>query len=133
MVVGEGGRSTGVLLYHKITEYGIKCRMHAHHVAPRAPPGRGELYRRRTLFLDDFPIFFYPNEAWTHPPIFVGIFGIFFNFAKPLSMFTFNCVKCCKNSSLPQSVQKSWHVSAVLVKMPLKEDVIRKIEISQLK
>ena len=48
-------------------------------------------------------------------------------------MFTFNCVKCCKNSSLPQSVQKSWHVSAVLVKMPLKEDVIHRIEISQLK
>ena len=66
----EGGRIRGVLLYyHKITEYGIKCCMHAHHVVPRAPPGRGELYRRKTLFLADFPIFyFYPNGTWTHPP-----------------------------------------------------------------
>ena len=50
--------------------------MHAHHVAPCALPSRGELYRRKTLFLDDFPIFFYPNETWTHPPSF-NFFGIF--------------------------------------------------------
>ena len=57
------------MYYHKITEYGIKCCMHAHHGVPRAPPGRGELYRRKTLFLADFPIFFYyPNGTWTHPP-----------------------------------------------------------------
>ena len=46
---------------------------------------RGELYRRKTIFLDDFPIFFYPNETWTHPPT-SNFFGFleFFNFAKPL-------------------------------------------------
>ena len=75
------------MYYHKITEYGIKCCMHAHHVAPRAPPGRGELYRRKTLFLADFPIFFYyPNWTWTHPPtskLFLDFWN-FFNFAKPL-------------------------------------------------
>ena len=76
------------MYYHKITEYGIKCCMHAHHVAPRAPPGWGELYRRKTLFLADFPIFFYyPNGTWTHPPtskLFLDFWN-FFNFAKPLS------------------------------------------------
>ena len=65
------------MYYHKITEYGIKCCMHAHHVAPRAPPSRGELYRCKTLFLDDFPFFFYPNGTLD--------FWNFFNFAKPLS------------------------------------------------
>ena len=79
------------MYYHKITEYGIKCLMHAHHVAPRAPPNRGELYRRKTLFLDDFPIFFfYPNGTWTHPPtskLFLDFWN-FFNFAKPLSYTT---------------------------------------------
>ena len=48
---------------------------------------RSELYRRKTLFLDDFPIFFfYPNETWTHPPTsnFFLDFWNFFNFAKPL-------------------------------------------------
>ena len=63
------------------------AEMHAHHVAPRAPPSRGELYRRKTLFLDDFPIFFfYPNGTWTHPPtskLFLDFWN-FFNFAKPL-------------------------------------------------
>ena len=55
-------------------------------MAPRTPPCRGELYRRKTLFLDDFPIFFYPNETWTHPlPIFWDFWN-FFNFAKPLSL-----------------------------------------------
>ena len=76
------------MYYHKITEYEIKCRMHAHHVAPCAPSSRGELYRRKTLFLDDFPIFFYyPNGTWTHPPtskLFLDFWN-FFNFAKPLS------------------------------------------------
>ena len=61
--------------------------MHAHHVAPCAPPSRGELYRCKTLFLDDFPIFFfYPNGTWTHPPtskLFLDFWN-FFNFAKPL-------------------------------------------------
>ena len=74
------------MYYHKITEYGIKCCMHAHHVAPRAPPSRGELYRRKTLFLDDFPIFFL--SKWDlDPPTsnFLGDFLNFFNFAKPLS------------------------------------------------
>ena len=76
-----------VLYYHKITEYEIKCCMHAHHGAPRAPPSRGELYRHKTLFLDDFPIFFYyPNGTWTHPPtskLFLDFWN-FFNFAKSL-------------------------------------------------
>ena len=71
------------MYYHKITEYEIKCCMHAHHV----PSSRGELYRRKTLFLDDFPIFFYyPNGTWTHPPtskLFLDFWN-FFNFAKPL-------------------------------------------------
>ena len=84
----DGGRIRGVLLYyHKITEYGIKCCMHAHLEAPRAPPSRGELYRCKTLFLDNFPIFFfYPNGTWTHPPtskLFLDFWN-FFNFAKPL-------------------------------------------------
>ena len=74
------------MYYHKITEYGIKCCMHAHHVAPHAPSSRGELYRRKTLFVDGFPIFFYPNGTWTHPPtskLFLDFWN-FFNFAKPL-------------------------------------------------
>ena len=75
------------MYYHKITEYEIKCCMHAHHVPPRAPSSRGELYRRKTLFLDDFPIFFYyPNGTWTHPAtskLFLDYWN-FFNFAKPL-------------------------------------------------
>ena len=83
------------MYYHKITEYGIKCCMHAHHVAPRAPPGRGELYRRKTLFLADFPIcYFYPNGTWTHPPtskLFLDFWNCF-NFAKPLSSSTVLCV-----------------------------------------
>ena len=87
----DGGRIRGVLLYyHKITEYGIKCCMHAHLEAPRAPPSRGELYRCKTLFLDNFPIFFfYPNGTWTHPPtskLFLDFWN-FFNFAKPLRGF----------------------------------------------
>ena len=80
------------MYYHKITEYGIKCCMHAHHVAPRAPPGRGELCRRKTLFLAYFPIFyFYPNGTLTHPPtskLFLDFWN-FFNFAKPLSLCVF--------------------------------------------
>ena len=83
----DGGRIRRVLLYyHKITECGIKCYMHAHLEAPRAPPSRGEMYRWETLFLDNFPICFYPNGTWTHPPtskLFLD-FWIFFNFAKPL-------------------------------------------------
>ena len=75
------------MYYHKITEYEIKCCMHAHHVPPRAPSSRSELYRRKTLFFDDFPIFFYyPNGTWTHPPtskLFLDFLN-FFNFAKPL-------------------------------------------------
>ena len=72
------------MYYHKITEYEIKCCMNAHHGAPRAPSSRGELYRHKTLFLDDFPIFFYyPNGTWTHPPT-SKLFLDFFNFAKPL-------------------------------------------------
>ena len=86
----DGGRIRGVLLYyHKITEYGIKCCMHAHLEAPRAPPSRGELYRCKTLFLDNFPIFFfYPNGTWTHPPTSKLFFYFWncFNFAKPLSV-----------------------------------------------
>ena len=85
----DGGRIRGVLLYyHKITEYGIKCCMHAHLEAPRAPPSRGKLYRCKTLFLNNFPIFFfYPNGTCTHPPtskLFLDFWN-FFNFAKPLS------------------------------------------------
>ena len=80
------------MYYHKITEYEIKCCMHAHHVPPRAPSSRGELYRRKTLFLDDFPIFFYyPNGTWTHPPtskLFLDFWN-YFNFAKPLSQLQF--------------------------------------------
>ena len=79
------------MYYHKITEYEIKCCMHAHHGAPRAPSSRGELYRHKTLFLDDFPIFFYyPNGTWTHPPtskLFLDFWN-FFNFAKPLTRST---------------------------------------------
>ena len=79
------------MYYHKITEYGIKCCMHAHHVAPRALPSRGELYRCKTLFLNDFPIFFfYPNGTWTHPPtskLFLDFWN-FFNFAKPRKIET---------------------------------------------
>ena len=75
------------MYYHKITEYGIKCLMHAHHVAPRAPPNRGELYRRKTLFLDDFPIFFFiqmgPGPTHPHPNYF-WIFGIFLTLQSPL-------------------------------------------------
>ena len=42
--------------------------MHAHLEAPHAPSSRSELYRCKTLFLDNFPIFVYPNVTWTHPP-----------------------------------------------------------------
>ena len=84
----DGGRIRGVLLYyHTITEYGIKCCMHAHLEAPRAPPSRGELYRCKTLFLDNFPIFFYPNGTWTHPPPlpnYFWIFGFFLTLQSPL-------------------------------------------------
>ena len=46
--------------------------MHAHLEVPRAPQNSGELYRWKTVFLDDFPIFLYPNGTWTHPlPIFL--------------------------------------------------------------
>ena len=58
--------------------------MHAHRVAPRAPPNRGELYRRKTLFLDDFPLVFViqMRPGPTHPlPIF---FWDFWNFLKLL-------------------------------------------------
>ena len=78
-------------MYHKITEYGIKCCMHAHLEAPRAPPSRGELYKRKTLFLDNFPIFFYPNGTWTHPPtskLSLDFWNLF-NFAKPLRVTRF--------------------------------------------
>ena len=50
----------------------------------------GELYRCKTLFLDNFPIFFfYPNGTWTHPPtskLFLDFWN-FFNFAKPLNSY----------------------------------------------
>ena len=49
-------------------------------MAPRAPPNRGELYRRKTLFLDDFPIFFFirMRPGPTHPlPIFFGFLEFF--------------------------------------------------------
>ena len=79
------------MYYHKITEYEIKCCMHSHHGVPRAPSSRGELYGHKTLFLNDFPIFFYyPNGTWTHPPtskLFLDFWN-FFNFAKPLSRTT---------------------------------------------
>ena len=82
MVVVQHPFPRGVLLYyHKITEYGIKCCMHAYLEAPRAPPSRGELYRCKTLFLDNFPFFFYPNGTWALPNFFLN----FFNFAKPLT------------------------------------------------
>ena len=73
----------------KITEYGIKCCMHAHHVAPRAPPNRGELYRRKTLFFDDFPIFF-SSSKWdldppTHFQIIFGFFEFFLTLQSPLA------------------------------------------------
>ena len=89
----DGGRIRGVQrYYHNITEYGIKCCMHAHLEAPRAPPSRGELYRCKTLFLDNFPIFFfYPNGTWTHPPtskLFLDFWNVF-NFAKPLRIVRF--------------------------------------------
>ena len=97
----DGGRIRGVLLYyHKITEYGIKCCMHAHLEAPRAPPSRGELYRCKTLFLDNFPIFFYPNGTWTHPPtskLFLDFWN-FLNFAKPLRVISTNRVEKYPNS-----------------------------------
>ena len=68
----------GVLLYyHKITEYGIKCCMHAHLEAPRAPPSRGELYRCKTLFLDNFPIFFLSKWDLDPPTHFQIISGFF--------------------------------------------------------
>ena len=98
------------MYYHKITEYGIKCCMHAHHVAPRAPPGRGELYRRKTLFLADFPIFyFYPNGTWTHPPtskLFLDFWN-FFNFAKPLNAATKEVRKSKRNfeNKLAQNIK----------------------------
>ena len=70
------------------TPYGIKCCMHAHLEAPRAPPSRGELCRCKTLFVDNFPNFFLSQMGPGHPlPNYFWIFGIFFfNFAKPLSM-----------------------------------------------
>ena len=98
------------MYYHKISEYEIKCRMHAHHVAPCAPSSRGELYRRQTLFLDDFPIFFYyPNGTWTHPPtskLFLDFWN-FFNFAKPLKAPQYQqAIKLPKNEGNTQSEQK---------------------------
>ena len=71
----DGGRIRGVLLYYKITEYGIQCCMHAHLEAPRAPPSRGELYRCKTLFLDNFPIFFLSKWDLDPPTHFQIIFG----------------------------------------------------------
>ena len=83
----DGGRIRGVLLYyHKITEYGIKCCMHAH---LEAPPSRGELYRCKTLFLDNFPIFFFiqMGPGPTHPlPNYFWIFWIFLTLQSPLEM-----------------------------------------------
>ena len=94
------------MYYHKITEYEIKCCMHSHHGVPRAPSSRGELYGHKTLFLDDFPIFFYyTNGTWTHPPtskLFLDFWNLF-NFAKPLSMITFEfmiCVPICIASAV---------------------------------
>ena len=50
--------------------------MHARDVAPRAPPSRGELYRRKTLFVDDFPILFLLSKWDLDPPThFQIIFG----------------------------------------------------------
>ena len=94
----DGGRIRGVLLYyHKITEYGIKCCMHAHLEAPRAPPSRRELYRCKTLFLDNFPIFFFIQMGLGLPNYFL-IFGIFFNFAKPLrTLCTRRATQCRKS------------------------------------
>ena len=80
----DGGRIRGVLLYyHKITEYGIKYCMHAHLEAPRAPPSRGELYRCKTLFFDNFPIYFFIQMGPTSK-LFLDFWN-FVNFAKPLS------------------------------------------------
>ncbi len=46
---------------------------------------RSELYRRKTLFLDDFPIFFIQmSPGPTYPlPIFFWIFGIFLTLQSP--------------------------------------------------
>ena len=52
--------------------------MHAHLEAPRAPPSRGELYRRNTLFLDNFPFFFYQmGPGPTHFQIIFGFLELF--------------------------------------------------------
>ena len=95
----DGGRIRGVLLYyHKITEYGIKCSMHAHLEAPRAPQSRGELYRCKTLFLDNFPIFFFiqMGPGPTHPlPNYFWIFGIFLTLQSPLIANNKNENKYC--------------------------------------
>ena len=76
-----------LILSYLILSYLIlsKCCMHAHHVAPRAPPSRGKLYRRKTFFLDDFPIFFIQMRPGpTHAlKCCVGFWNVF-NFAKPL-------------------------------------------------
>ena len=75
------------MYYHKITEYEIKCCMYTHHGAPRAPSSRGELYRHKTLFLDDFPIFFIiqMGPGPTHAlPNYFWIFGIFLTLQSPL-------------------------------------------------
>ena len=94
------------MYYHKITEYEIKCCMHSHHGVPRAPSSRGELYGHKTLFLDDFPIFFYyPNGTWTHPPtskLFLDFWN-FFNFAKPLSE-TYACHRQTTHTTSTQSI-----------------------------
>ena len=51
--------------------------------ASRVLPSRGELYRRKTLFLDNFykKNFFYPNGTWTHPPT-SKLFLAFFKLCK---------------------------------------------------
>ena len=60
--------------------------MHAHHVAPRAPPSRGELYRCKTLFLDDFPTFFLLSKWDLDPPTHFQIFfWIFLTLQSPLA------------------------------------------------
>ena len=51
MVVGEGGRSTGVLLYPKIS------------VLVVGP-----------TILEDFQNCFIPSKTWTHPPISIVIY-----------------------------------------------------------
>ena len=70
--------------YHKITEYGIKCCMHAHHVK------QGRIVDAKLYFWTIFQFFFIQMRPGpTHPlPIFVWIFGIFLTLQSPLGQAT---------------------------------------------